>query len=671
MDFFVQQGKPRDLYNKFAFASVKRTFPTLLLLLTKLRAFLRMNSSKPDSVPLPSAGTRGTVVNSLICAVLVLVTFAVYVPALHHPFMFLDDQDYVVNNPHVHGLSWGNVGWAFAHFHSSNWHPLTWISHMLDCSLWGLNPTGHHLVNVLFHAANAALLFLLLIKITGAPWRSTWVAALFAWHPLHAESVAWVAERKDVLSGFFWMLTALAYAGYVRQLRWPRYLLLIVSFAAGLLAKPMLVTLPFVLLLLDYWPLQRIRFEFSRDALKTLRQLLWEKLPLFLLAAASCVVTFIAQKTSGSVSSLEQLSLPLRLANALVSYVEYMAKTLWPARLAALYPFHTPSIWLVIVAALLLTTATTLIIVAARRAPYLPVGWFWFLGSLVPVIGLVQVGAQAMADRYTYLPLTGLFIIAAWGIPHALQHWRHWQPVVILGAAISLVLCLMGTARQLRYWKDSQTLFAHALAVTSDNAFARRLLADSFQDAGDVDRAITNYVESLRLNPADAETRNNLGVALRKVGRVDEALLQIQEALKIKPVFPNAQDNFATTLLQRGDFTGAIAHYQEALRLNPDAAPTYNNLAWLCATCADPKFRDGTEAVRLARRAIELDGTEDPTTLDTLAAALAEAGQFDEAISTAQRARELALSARQAKLAGAIAERLELYRRHLPYRTGK
>ena len=642
-----------------------------ILLLSRVMTLVGQ-SRKPRALATaaPSGKSRAGVGDLLICLVLAVVTAAVYVQVRHHQFINLDDPYYVTENAQVsNGLSLQGLAWAFTHSHSANWHPLTWISLMLDCQLWGLNPGGHHLTNLLFHAVNAMLLFLVLKSMTGARWRSALVAGLFAWHPLHVESVAWVAERKDVLSAFFWLLTMAAYLRYVRQPRSHRYLLIVLCYALGLMAKPMLVSLPFVLLLLDYWPLERFPPTASSSALRVLGRLFWEKLPLFLLAAASSIVTFMVQRSYGAFDASEGVSLLCRLANAVLSYCAYVFKTVWPIHLAVFYPFPTAMVgWEVAGAAVLLVGVTALII-ATRRARFLAVGWLWYVGSLVPVIGVVQVGAQGMADRYTYIPLIGLFIMLAWGVGRVVERRPRWRFAAVLGAAALLAACLVCTGMQLRYWVDSKTLFEHALSVTSGNAFAHFALGHTLKSQGDIDGAIRHYIEAVRLTPPSYKNALRLGGILLLKGRAEEATVQFQEALRLNPGSPDAHSDLGLAREQQGKLVQAIAQFRESLRLKPDFADAQNNLAWLLATEADPNYRDGTEAVRLAERAAELTGRKNPSMLDTLAAALAEAGRFDEAAQTAEQARALALSMNQTQVAGTIAGHIELFHQHRPCRT--
>ncbi len=432
----------------------------------------------------------------IISLLLIIATFMAFWQVTHCDFINFDDPEYVTDNRHVQdGLTVEGILWAFTTGHAANWHPLTWISHMVDVQLFGLQPGWHHLTNLLFHLANTLLLFLVLNRMTKALWQSAFVAALFALHPLHVESVAWVAERKDVLSTFFWMLTMGMYVSYVARPGLTRYLTLLLCFALGLMAKPMLVTLPFVLLLLDYWPLQRleqkkppqeVRKPLSKDKKRTppvkapvqpvdhwplIRPLLTEKIPLFVLAVLSSIVTYLVQHHGGAVESLEAFPPSARVANAFVSYSTYMVKMLWPTNLAVFYPHpRWWPLWQVLGSVVLLIAITVLAIRGAKKRPYAAVGWLWYVGTLVPVIGVVQVGSQAMADRYTYIPLVGLFIIVAWAVPELLKKWPYRKEALIVLSALCLLCLFLVTWRQVGYWRNSIALYDHALEVTDANS---------------------------------------------------------------------------------------------------------------------------------------------------------------------------------------------------------
>jgi Flp pilus assembly protein TadD len=506
----------------------------------------------------------------LVSLILIAATVIVYAPVGQHGFVNLDDAQYVSANPAVSGgLSARGAAWAFTTWHAGNWHPVTWLSHMLDVQLYGLNAGPHHVTSLLLHIANTVLLFGLLHRMTGALFRSAFVAALFALHPLHVESVAWVAERKDVLSTFFFLLTLGTYLAYVRRPGPSRYAAMLALFALGLMAKPMLVTLPFVLLLLDFWPLGRGLWR---------RQIL-EKLPLLALAAASSIVTFVVQQRAGAVKGLDALPLDRRLANAVVTYAAYIGKMLWPAHLAAIYPYPAwPAGWLVAGAIVGLIAVTVLTMRAARRHPYLPVGWLWYLGTLVPVIGLVQVGSQPMADRYTYIPLVGLFVIIAWGISDLLARWPHRRVALGVVAGLLIVGCAIAARRQVHHWRSSVALWEHAVAATAGNYRAEANLGHALAKQGRAVEAIPHYVEALRLKPDDAEAHNGLGRALAEEGRASEAIAHYSEAVRVLPDYVEARNNLGVALMGAGRNDEAARHFEEAVRIEPALAASHSNL---------------------------------------------------------------------------------------------
>lgn len=467
----------------------------------------------------------------VVCVMLAVLTLAVFGQTLGHDFIRLDDDVYITLNKEIlqYGLSRATIEWAFRTTYNANWHPLTWISYLVDVELFEFNPWGYHLTNVLLHLANVLLVFLVLSRMTGAVWKSAFVSALFAIHPLHIESVAWVAERKDVLSTFFWLLAMWAYVRYVERTTMWRQALLWGTFILGLLAKPMLVTFPFVLLLLDYWPMRRLRpdAEKKQDRI-TAADLFWEKLPLFGFVVASCFVTFQAQKASGAVGAMNSFPLVMRMGNALVSYIAYLVKTVVPTRLSVYYPHMGPLIpkWQIIGSAILLVAITILVIRAGKKRPYLPVGWFWYVGTMIPVIGLVQVGAQAMADRYTYVPLIGIFIIAAWGIPDLFSRFvrplSHSAFLPIGAVAVILVLATLAGIHTHR-WRDSESLFTYGISVTKYNSVLHQDLGNALRDQGRNEEAIEQYRAALRINPSIASAHHNLAVALYWEGDYEEA----------------------------------------------------------------------------------------------------------------------------------------------------
>ena len=509
---------------------------------------------------------------------LVLATLAVYAPVAQFDFVSWDDPQYILNNPLVgRGLAWPNMLAALSSGYASNWHPLTWWSHMLDVQIYGMNAGGHHVTSLLLHLTATLLLFGFLVRATGAPARSACAAALFAVHPVHVESVAWVSERKDVLSTCFWMLTLLAYLRYVRAPEARRYALVVAAFALGLMAKPMLVTLPFVLLLLDVWPLGRLGHEPVR---MRAAQLVGEKAPLMVLSAASCIVTFVVQRRGGAVAAAAALPLTFRVENAAVSYVAYIGKMFWPSGLANVYPYSkVMSLPLATACAVALTVASLAACRAWRRAPYLAVGWFWYLGTLVPVIGLVQVGNQAMADRYTYVPLIGLFIVVAWGVPDLLARWPWRRAALATAAVAALAACLVTARIQVGYWRDSLALWGRALEVTTGNFTAEDSFGAALSAEGRTDEAIGHFTEAIRINPDFPYAHNNLGVELRKQHRVDEAIAQYADAVRLKPDFAEAHNNLGNALAEANRLEEAVTQYADAVRLRPDYADAHNGMA--------------------------------------------------------------------------------------------
>ena len=475
-----------------------------------------------------------------LCLLLTLVTLGLYLPVTHNGFISLDDHQYITDNAMVKaGLTWPGVVWAFTNTEAANWHPLTWLSHMADCQFFGLNPGLHHLVNVAFHIATTLLLFTFLRNTTGALWRSAFVAALFAWHPLRVESVAWAAERKDVLCAFFWMLTLLAYARYATRTKdqlpgaWKNYTLALVFFALALLSKPMAVTLPFVLLLLDVWPLSRFNLTSTKD---TLNPLLLEKIPFLALSLAASSVTYFAQKTGGAVSPI---GFSIRWMNAAEAYPRYIFKMLCPTNLSVVYPYRQEwPVTAVAGALILLVSVSILTIKFLRQKPWFFVGWYWFLGTLIPVIGLVQVGAASMADRYTYLPEIGLAIIIAWAAEVRIARQPAAKNITVPAAAVALVTCLSISAIQIRYWRDSVSLFLHAIAVTQNNYVADNALGKAFENAGQPGKALLLYREAVRIEPGYSVSQFNLATELTSFGQRDAALPHFQAAAKIEPQNP-------------------------------------------------------------------------------------------------------------------------------------
>lgn len=582
----------------------------------------------------------------LICIALALVNLVVYLQVLNHDFVDYDDEDYVTKNPQViAGITWKGVLYAFTETDlTANWHPLTWLSHMLDCQLFGLNPLGHHLTSLLFHIANTLLLFWILKRMTGAVWPSAFVAAAFALHPLHVESVAWVAERKDVLSGFFWMLTIAAYIRYARRPGLKRYLLVLLAFSLGLMAKPMVVTLPFVLFLLDYWPLGRLQLQQQNDreilpqsksaatvsCPPTIYRLIIEKIPLFILAAASSIVTFLVQRSAGAMirGEGENYSLNTRISNALVSYLGYIIKMAYPNRLAVLYPYPGDSLpaWQPIISFLIIAVVSVGIIYTARRWRYLTVGWFWYLGTLVPVIGLIQIGSQAMADRYTYLPSIGIFIMVAWGAAKLSTKWSFQSLALGITAGIVLTLLLICTRMQLRYWRNTLTLYEHTLVVTENNYVIHNNYGCFLRENNKLDQAIQNYNEALRIEPNYVAALNNLGMALKKKGEITEAIEKWEKVLELSPYNPSAHSNLGLIMTQQGKYDEAIKHFNDALRANL----SFPNVHYILGIIYD-RMGNYDMAIQNYDNAIRLE----PDNLDArfnLALAYTKLGRYDLAI---------------------------------------
>jgi tetratricopeptide (TPR) repeat protein len=655
--------------------------------------------------------------DTLVCLCLGVVTLAVYCRVAGFDFCNYDDFSMVYENPAVMaGLTWHGFFWALTTSYFDFWHPVAWWSHMLDCELFGLSAGWHHMVNVAFHAANTLLLFRVLQRMTGAWKRSALVAALFALHPLHVESVAWVAERKDVLSTFLFLLALGAYVRYVAEIGTQKsragrfYLLTLLFFALGLATKPMLVTFPFVLLLLDYWPLGRLagggwrvtRFGVQVPQLSTLNHLLYEKLPFFGLTLASCVITYLGTKWGDHFVSGPTATWGFRLSNAAVAYVRYLGKMVWPEGLIVYYPSpdHWES-WQWLGAALILLLITGFISSRLRKQPYLIFGWLWFLGTLVPVIGIGANNSASLADRYMYIPSIGLFVAVVWALADMAIRWK-LTPFLISGTA-GTVLLVFGVISwvQVGYWRNSITLWTHCLAVNPVNDAAQFQLGWTLGRAGRYDEAMEHYREALRINPHLQRANLNIGELLALKGDFRESTNYIAREIKINPRYAKAHESMGIVLLELGDYaraveectnvsllgakdekalTGvamalgeagrsdeAVGYYAKALQLNPDNGEALNNLAWILAASSNDGLRNGAEAVRLAEHACELTHYHEPLFIGTLAAAYAEAGRFSEAVTTAEKAEQLAAVAGLEDLAGKNRQLLELYRAKKPY----
>jgi len=577
-----------------------------------------------------------------ICAGLVALIWFVFGQSIRFPFVNYDDPTYTYEAPQViAGLSWHGVVWAFTNAHGGNWHPITTLSHMFDCGAFGLRSGAHHFGNIVLHGIASVLLFLVLRQMTGqgqsmasaartSDWRSAFVAAVFAIHPLRVESVVWIAERKDVLSGFFLMLTLAAYLYYARKPSIWRYMTMSILFACGLMSKPMLVSLPIVLLLLDYWPLKRL------VDVRTFGNLVAEKFPLFLLSIASAVATLIAQ--TRAIGSFEQLPLSSRASQAVLSYLTYIRQMFWPTKLAVFYPHseNGSALWRVLLAGAVLAAITILTFLLRKKRPYLVVGWLWYVCMLIPVIGIVQVGLQGHADRYTYLPQIGLYLGVTWWISELLSRWRN-GPAALATTAIVIIASLTGASRvQASYWKDSERLWQQTIENTSNNHVAHAHLADLLLRQGRINDAISHCQEAVRIQPNDTDAQNNLGLAL----------------------------------LQLGDEADAAIHFERSLASNPNNLNARCNLAWVLATSPDPSRRNGERAVELAGSVAQGPGRGNPTVLRTLAVAYAETGRFSDAIETAQQAIAIAKATGNDGLAADLERNIAAYRMNQPIRSG-
>jgi tetratricopeptide (TPR) repeat protein len=656
----------------------------------------------PTKLQLPSRWARFAVCTGLIA--LIWIAFG---QTLAYDFVNYDDKTYVYGNSLVSaGLTIHGLLQAFVDTQTTNWHPLTLISHMIDYEIFGLKPGGHHFTNLLLHSIAAVLLFVWLNRITGNMWRSAFVTALFAIHPLRVESVAWIAERKDVLSAAFFFLTLLAYARYTQTRSVGRYLMLSILFACGLMSKPMLVTTPVILLLLDYWPLQRW------TDLKSFWRLAIEKLPLFALSTASSIVTFVLQERS--MGAIAQLPLAWRLKNAFVSCIVYLGQIFWPSDLAVFYPHpeDTLPLWQVALAGALLIGVTWTAYALRGTRPYLLVGWLWYLVMLFPVIGIVEVGLHGHADRYTYLPHAGIYVAVTWLVADFAISLRLRKEILGAAGAVVVVALAACARKQTTYWRNSETLWKHTLAVTENNDVALTNLANWFMDHDQLDDALSYFQRALAVhsnmsghqhyNLSHALIYSCVGNVLARKGRLDEAISHFQQAIALRPDYPDPHYNLGVVLLERRDVDGAMAefrtilalypkdseantalanalvqkglfqeaadHFEIALKSEPDSALALNNLAWLLSTGPDDSVRNGPRAVELALELNRISNHKNPSFIRTLAAAYAEAGQFGNAAEAAQTASSLARVQGQHSLAARLEQETDLYRGHLPLR---
>ena len=582
----------------------------------------------------------------LICLFLVIATLAAYWQVMNYPFVNFDDYSYILRNHFVQeGLTWEGILWAFSFKSLTYWHPVVWLSHMLDCQLYGLNSSMHHTTSLIFHIINCLLLFLVFKGMTGALWRSAIVAALFALHPINVESVAWVAERKNVLSALFWMLTMLTYISYSKQPSFYRYITTILLFVLGLMAKPVLVTLPFVFLLLDYWPLQRLRFGQNKTIKPGLSvsgfqessvfRLILEKIPFFVFSAVSIYISSLAFQHNKMIISTESVPMKLRIANALVSYISYIKKIIWPDNLAIFYPYPDAlPLWQITGAGLILIGISILVLWMLKSKPYLAIGWFWYVGTLAPVIGFAQAGLwPAMADRYAYVPLIGLFIFLVWGAGDIASklHYKKILPAVIAGILLIFAITTWG---QVRYWSSSVALFKHALDVTSmKNYIAHYKLGDALAEEGRNAEAIKHYYEALRTKSKYwPGIYLNLGVALMAANKIDESIDNFSRAIQIKPDFAEAHNNMGIAFEKHGNFTEAVRHYREALRIKPDYAEAHNNMG-----IALEKQGNFSEAIRHYREALQIS-SKYASAHNNLGNAMAQQGNFETAVYHYQEA---------------------------------
>ncbi len=619
----------------------------------------------------------------LLCLGITLITIIAFEQVRNNQFVY-DDLLYITQNPHVFkGLSAESVKWAFTATHAGNWHPVTWLSHILDCELFGVEPFWPHLENLLIHILNALLLFWILRNMTGAFWRSAIAAAVFALHPIHVESVAWAAERKDLLCGFFWMLTIASYIEYARRPGSSRYFLVVIFFILGLMSKPMIVTLPFVLLLVDYWPLARFEKFQPNDVENRFKKapagfLLAEKIPLFILVALSCVITFVAQREQGAMDMLEPMGFGVRAANALASDITYMSKMIYPSSLAVMYPHPGGELglWYALISLCVILVVSVIVIRLGRRSPYLVLGWFWYLGTLVPAIGFVQVGVQGMADRYTYLPSIGFFIIVVWGAADLAEKRRFLKIAVLISALVIISLLVVCTRKQVRYWRNNFALFEHALSVAGNSPemlynmgvvmqrernfdLALQCYQQSLQhkkdyfqadnnigsilrQQGKLDEAAGYINRALQINPEYSQAYNNLGLVLAERGSLSDAIVQFRRAVDIAPDFIEARQNLAASLHASGKYDESMSQYREILQLDSNHVASLKALAGLLIVHPVMQRRNPAEAVLLAERAAVLTKRRNPAILETLAAAYAAAGQFERAVTTIQQAISLA-----------------------------
>jgi len=581
----------------------------------RARQFKKTGATQPQAVATPPL-PRTAGMDWSIYLLLVLLALAAYSRAFHFDFTNYDDPDYVTDNPYVRkGLTWKGLVWAFTSSHAANWSPLTWLSHMADCQMFGMKSGWHHATSVLLHTVAALLLFAALKRLTRARWPSAFVAFVFALHPLHVESVAWIAERKDVLCAVFWFLALFCYARYVERPGAPRYLFVLIAFCLGLLAKPMIVTFPFVLLLLDVWPLKRLSHASVR-----------EKIPLFAVAVASAIVTFLAQQAGHAVRSLGAMPFGMRIANAVVAYTTYLVRMFWPANLAVFYPYYRLPAWQIAASGVVLAGITAMAMKLRRSRPYLAVGWLWYLGTLVPVIGLVQVGAQASADRYTYVPMVGIAIMLAWGASDFLSAQSRARPAIVSAAAAACSACLVLTWMQSAYWQNSETLFSHAIASTPDNMVAHNNLANYYLMHLRNEEAMPHIQEALRIKPDYPEAHTNLALTLKRIGNPAESEREWRLSISLQPASAGAHVGYGELLVSEERLNEALHEFSTAVELRPDYTYAHYDLGRVLAALGrqDEALAQYSAAVQLA--------PDNPEARHSLGLALVSRSRMEEAL---------------------------------------
>lgn len=597
---------------------------------------------------------------TFISLLIIIAILIAYEPIRHNNFILYDDQHYITENPHItNGINVNTIIWAFTESHAANWHPLTWLSHTIDYEFFKLNPVPYHLINLLLHIIDSILVFWIFKKLTNSLWSGAFIAAVFALHPLQVESVAWAAERKTVLNGMFWFLTVALYLKYTPKPSVSKYILLVFTYLLCVLTKPVAVTLPFVLLLLDYWPLNRL-------STKTISKLIIEKIPLFLLSALLSIITLISQEKGGSIITLQSASMPERVANMFVSYMRYIGKMIWPSKLAVFYPpleLDFPKILIFLSIAIFILILILCFHLRSKRR-YFITGWLWYIGMLIPMIGIIQAGAQSMANRYMYISMLGLLIIFVMTIKDfAAKNVK----LSAISASVVLIIFILLTRLQVKHWQNGITLFEYAIKTTKNNYLAENCYAISLFDAGRTDEAIAQLTQTVKKYPTYNDARNNLGQFLLKQGKIQPAIECFEELIKQKYDSDNVYYDLAIAYQSIGNYKQAINTWNKALLLKPDSSDILNNLAWLLSTADDNSVRNPDKAIKFAKQSCELTNYQNPAFLDTLAAAFASASKFDDARKTAQTAADIALKNNKYELANQIQTHLKLYKSNQPF----